>query len=294
MPGDAALHRVGVALVAGALALFLAGACMPEFDEEWEVKDLRILGIRAEPPELLLSEPTPPLVTVDALVVNPAAPPERLYYWELWICTPGGELCDGASLRYLLRRDRTTLDQIRHRFYMSEGLQRQTVEIFEQWGIEAGRVPLRVELRVFQDHGPVVRGLKRVYLEEIESPGQQAISNPRLERVVVDGEPLAGPIRIAPCRSVEVLAWVEEPADETEGRAEFFEEYTSQGSFTTRMSAVAGGWMPAQAGEPDGLVPPGLSMVWNPCGASDLAHLWIVVRNGWGGIDWQELQARTR
>jgi hypothetical protein len=291
MPRDAVLLRA-VAL-SGAIALLLAGACMPEFDEEWEVKDLRILGIRAEPPELLLSESTQ-LVTVDALVVNPGSPPERLYYWEIWICTPGGEVCDGAELRYLLRRDRTTLDQIRHRFFLSAELQRQTVEIFEQWGIEVDRVPMRVELRIFQDNGPVVRGLKRIYLEQIESPGKQPISNPRLEKVVVDGEPLAGPIRNAPCRSVELLAWVEEPADETEDQAEFFEVYTSQGSFTTRLSAVAGGWMPAQAGEPNGLVPPGLSMVWNPCGARDLAHLWIVVRNGWGGIDWQEVQARTR
>ena len=261
-------------------AIVLLVGCMPEFDEEWLVKDLRILGIRAEPPEVLLpaeSIPLPP-ITVDALVGNPAAPSSQLFTWELWVCTPESRLCDGATMQTLLRRDSTTLGDITHHFVLSDSFRRTALELFAKWRAEAGWVPLTLELRIFQfQHGgPVIRGVKQTRLADANIPGREPNNNPKLQRVEVDGQPLTNPIRIDRCRTVELSVWVDDP--DAKGSVGL-DVYTSQGRFTSRSSGESS-----------------FAVHWNPCSrddnapVNDEAYLWLVVRDGRGGIDWLELE----
>lgn len=72
-----------IAIGTAALALFSA-ACDPGFDDESEVKDLRVLAVEADPPEFLFDVqeiimagtiPTPPPSRLRPLVVNPLGHP---------------------------------------------------------------------------------------------------------------------------------------------------------------------------------------------------------------------------
>jgi len=250
--------------------------CMTDLDEMWLVKDLRMLGIRATPPELPQSAARLPPITVDALVVDPTAPADRTYTWELWACTVDSALCDGAQVRELLRRDRTTLDGIRHEVVLSDELRRRTIELLAPTGYSWAFVTL--ELRVFPDSGPVLRGVKQVLLRDVEFP-EQPMDNPDLARVEVDGAPLTDPIQIDRCKNLTVAVW---GGGDSQGVA-WLDVYVSRGRVTS--------WETAGSNE----TAPDFTVSWNPCdeegsAPGDTAYLWLVARNGIGGIDWVQVR----
>ncbi|MBW2734784.1 MAG: hypothetical protein JRH20_20550, partial [Deltaproteobacteria bacterium] len=88
------LGRSLMSLMLAAMAM----ACTPDFDAPWEVKDLRVLGMRAEPPELLFSAiPTSfSPIRVGALLADPSNP-ERAVAWEAWACSAEASYCEEAS-----------------------------------------------------------------------------------------------------------------------------------------------------------------------------------------------------
>jgi hypothetical protein len=250
----------------------LAAGCAPEFDEEQLVKDLRILGIRAEPPELRLGGPTPS-IAVDALVVDPTAP-DRLHDWELWLCSADGPLCDAASASALLRRDRTRLDQIRHSLVLDEEMLRRAHELYPQldW------IPLTLELRVLDDGGPTVRGVKRLRL--LGSTAELRAQNPRITTIKQGGALLGDPISLAPCRQVVLSIWIRDP-----GVGHSLDLYTSRG--TADLTSP-----PLDMSTFDF---PNLAVAWDPCSPTGpptggAAFLWLVLRDGMGGIDWAEVR----
>lgn len=252
--------------------LGVGSGCAPELDEEQLVKDLRILGIRAEPPELRLGGPTPSFA-VDALVVDPTAP-DGLHDWELWLCSADGPLCDAASANVLLRRDRTRLTEIRHDFEPDEEVLRQAHELYPQldW------IPLTLELRVFDDDGPAVRGVKRLRL--LGSSAELRARNPRIETIKHDGTLLGGPIPLAPCREVVLSIWIRDP-----GVGHSLDRYTTRGSADFAMPTL----------DLSNFDYPDLAVAWDPCSPTgppvgDAAYLWLVLRDGMGGIDWAEVK----
>jgi hypothetical protein len=265
-------------LLTAACAVLLG--CMPELDEAWQVKDLRLLGIRAEPPEILVPQGTSatlPSVTVDALVVDPASPADQLHDWELWVCTPDSELCDEAEMSTLLHRGRTRLDAIRHSFVPAEPLCRRALELSPGWLQYAGRVPLALELRLLEEGVTFARGTKSLYLGAPDTPGTEPNSNPSIDRIEVNGALLAGPLGLEGCGAVDLAVWTSDGED-----SPYPELFVSQGSFSTTGSF----------GDPAD--PSALTASWSPCGAGsarDGAALWIVLRDGRGGIDWAEVQA---
>jgi len=263
------------------MATLLLG-CVPEFDEEWLVKDLRILGIRAEPPEIPVEPGKPPHIAVDALVVNPAAPADRLYAWELWACTPDEKLCDGAEMQTLLRKDRTPLAEISHGFQLSDRLRQAALDLFAKWRDRMQRFPLKLELRVHQEAGPVVRGVKQVYL----TTESETNENPALEPIEVDGRALTDPIAVSCRPPAPLLGLTVKTAPPPEGEAIFEGPMQSLDVYVSRR------WFNVSGGA-------FFRVEWSPCpGADDLqtgdiATLWVVLRDGRGGIDWQTVRADT-
>ena len=257
---------------AALLVLALAAGCAPEFDEEQLVKDLRILGIRAEPPELRLGGPAP-TINLDALVVDPGAP-DRLRDWELWLCSADGPLCDAASASALLRRDRTRLDEIRHALVPDEDLLRRAHELYPQldW------IPLTLELRVLQEGGPTVRGVKRLRL--LGSTAELRAQNPRIETIKQGGALLGGPIPLPSCREVVLSIWIRDP-----GIGHSLDLYTTRGSADLTSPPL----------DMSTFDFPDLAVAWDPCAQTGpttggAAFLWLVLRDGMGGIDWAEVQ----
>ena len=76
-------RRPGGLLAALLASLLATGGCGPPLDRYADVHDLRVLAIRAEPPELLDS-PLAPQITFEALVVDPRYPDEPIdLRWEM-------------------------------------------------------------------------------------------------------------------------------------------------------------------------------------------------------------------
>ena len=96
-----------------------AGACTPDFDKIQVVKDLRVLAIKADPPEVLVQLPptSVPTVRLEALVVDPRPDRGADIDWELWVCSaedPAG--CHFAEFERKLHADKTPLDGIAYDF----------------------------------------------------------------------------------------------------------------------------------------------------------------------------------
>ena len=184
-----------------ALLLFLgltAGACTPDFEEEWQVLDLRILGIRTYPPEVHVSpgSQTFPPVSIHPLVVDPRQ--ERSnepYRWEIWLCTAEEDSCEEApeDERELLVERTTPLSQITHRFTLTRNRYEQALDRDRFSGL--GGVPIMIELRI-QDansndpNAPlIVRGVKRIPYGEKDKVVGAENKHPRLG-LTIDGKPL--------------------------------------------------------------------------------------------------------
>ena len=153
------------------LALAIVAGCTPDFEEEWQVIDLRILAIQADPPEVLVpvSSTTLPTVQVRALVVDPRLAAGEALRWELWACTPEDTTCDEASSRVLVRRDTTPLGQIQASFDITSGLLQAATR--EDGFKGFGGVPVKVHLKVWgKGEAEPVEGIKRLVYAAQDSP----------------------------------------------------------------------------------------------------------------------------
>jgi hypothetical protein len=152
-----------------ALAVLLAlPACTPDFDEVWLVKDLRILAIRADPPEVLVDEipATFPKVDITALVVDPTDP-DQVVDWELWGCPAAESSCEEADRRWRIAQNRTRLDQIQAEVHLDRSFYQIALEDDQLRGL--GGVPVLVELRI-RGKAREERGVKRLVYGTVEPP----------------------------------------------------------------------------------------------------------------------------
>jgi len=150
--------RAALLLMALAAA---AAACSPDFDEVWQVKDLRLLAIQADPPEVLASTVITsfPRVTITALAVDPSDP-GRLVDWELWACTADETSCEEAALSVRVARRRTRLNQITAGLTLSPGLFAAALEEDPLKGF--GGLAVLMELRIRDTETRIISGVKRV------------------------------------------------------------------------------------------------------------------------------------
>ncbi|WP_224242945.1 hypothetical protein [Hyalangium gracile] len=184
------------------LALAVA-ACGPEFELQSEIRRVRVLALKAEPAELTFNPDAPampPPILFTALAV---APEERPVSVELALCRPGNAFgdeldCpgqDGASLPQgqLSLTDPNVQQILQETAQTGSGGEPldfndpQTRAVLEQG------VPLFVgyEARDGSDTPEgLEEGVRRLTLRLTQTPNQ----NPRMEDILLDDAPLAGPL----------------------------------------------------------------------------------------------------
>jgi hypothetical protein len=218
------MARLGQAMIAAAL---VAG-CTPDFDDVWKVKDLRILAIQADPPEVLartsdlMAVTTIPPVSVTTLVVDPRMGPGDARDWSLTACTPEEKTCDDAFRRVVVGAGRTPLDQIEATFTLTPDLLQAAIQQDTLKGF--GGVPVHLDLKIWDPElAQPVQAIKRLVYGVSDFPvqvppaegtlggdcgggaacddglaceGDQCVrvpnQNPALEKITADGKPIPG------------------------------------------------------------------------------------------------------
>lgn len=178
-------------LLAAALLLWAAAGCTPDFEDQWLVRDLRILALRATPPEVLFDavpERFPP-VRVEGLVVDPRAPGAPIQ-WELWLCPVEGNRCDLSSRAVRVARGTTPQDPIAADVVLTADLFQAAFAADTKRSYLGAPYPLRyrngvplfVELRVQRGESSD-RAVKRLVYGERYPAQKAANQNPVLEEI---------------------------------------------------------------------------------------------------------------
>ncbi|NMO20620.1 hypothetical protein HPC49_24945 [Pyxidicoccus fallax] len=270
------------------LAVLLA-ACGPDFEQQSEIRRVRVLAIRAEPAELLLdpNATTPPgPVTFEALAVTADERPVTVTYA---LCRFTGNPYDGqcpGENGVPLPEGVLSLEDPNVQAVLAEALQASNPggspdpsdpELLE--ALEEG-VPLFIGYEASDGTGTpegTERGVRRMLLRSAAVPNQ----NPAVSDILWEGTSLVGPLPLS--REVTfqpVLA---------EGSAEVYE--TDEGS---RTEQVFYSWFATGEGEVkefrslepvDGRPGDPTSKYETP-GAPARITFWVVARDGRGGVGW--------
>ncbi len=276
-------------------------ACSPGFDDPSLVKDLRVLGIRAEPPEFLLVDApaTAWPVRLAVLIADPRGD-GRTLRCEVRSCTLGdGRTCEGT-------RDITTLAagpcadgetpfdlEVPHSFVEAA-----------QAGDPTFGTPVHSGVAVWLE--VVVRGgerplyaLKSVVFSPENPPGRTANQNPKVGQIRLNEMPqkTPGEVPYVPGVSVQIEVVPADGAKEKyllpslmpPGGVEDLEEfmtlsfYADAGSFedATRTDRPGNVFEETPTREEARLV-----TRWTPPDEGGPVRFWFVLVDGRGGVDW--------
>ena len=312
--------RRGFALV----ALAALGAC-GSFEDPTRVIDLRVLGIEADRPELVLDfDPEHPEdlvpqleaspITLRALVADPAD--ARRLEWDLAVCPPTETLrCDDPGATVVKSIGHGTVADPETAFEPPTGTFTVPLDVLME-SIRAdslagfGGVAVQVQLQVWPqgDRTQMIYAAKRVVVAP-RLPAQRVPNvNPTLESLLVDedenqplqpgrcGDPATTPLAVVPEQEVVLLPVEPEGVRETyvlptfEGGVRTIVENLRYSWFTTAGSFSAG-----QTGGPTdgfGNKPP-LDSTWRAPEEPGEVRLWLVQRDERGGLAWTEYCARV-
>ncbi|RKI18759.1 hypothetical protein D7Y15_07285 [Corallococcus sp. AB030] len=279
------------------IALLGSSACSgPDFEAQSEIRSVRVLGIKAEPPELALdpnASTLPPPVTFTALAVTPDARPVTVTYA---LCRPdvnpyGDVACPGDSGvplpgGVLSLSDPAVQALLIAAFQAATGStgggQGGSFDFNDpavQQVLQAG-LPLFVGYEATDGSGTpegVERGVRRITLRSTETPNQ----NPVMQDVLWNDAPLSGPLPLdAEVTFTPVLG---------EGSEESYS--TADG---LRTEQVFYSWFATGEGEvgsfrslePVDGKPGDPTTTYTTAKTPERITVWVVARDGRGGTDW--------
>ena len=295
----------------GAVLLFLLlGACQTGFESSSVVIDLRVLGVQAEPPEVVLDvDPMrpeavelPPVELV-AIIADPGE--ERRLDWGMTVCPPTLSLrCDDPLASYVAAGSGTVDDPEQSGALPPRGVAQLTPQLLmESVRLDAlagfGGIAVQVELWVKPEGAAIATAAfasKRILFAPREPAERIANTNPSMTGLLVNAEPWDGapcgddaagaPLAVTPGQML-----VLEPV-EADGAREPYVVPTFDGGverFTELLFyswfATAGQFAPDQSGGgPDlfGNVPT-LGTEWTAPETEGPVRLWVVQRDERGG-----------
>lgn len=275
----------------------LLSACTGSLDERSDVRDLRVLAIQAEPPELVLADELPD-VRLRALVADPREP-ERTIAYEWLACGLTDDLrCASAEYSEALGGGTASLAEIGATLPVGPALLAAARELDTYRGF--GGVSVVAELVLAAGTEEELHAIKQVTatlgLPAGTSPNANP-SPPSLRHDEIDW-PAGEVLEVAP--GAEVSIDPASPPEDAEHYAvyrfdlgvEELEEYLEYDFF-----ASDGAWTRNDSGgPPDPLATEtSLASVWTAPDEApeDEVAIWVVVRDGRGGLDWTERRVRV-
>lgn len=298
----------GKALALAALALF--SACLPPIDNATQVKDLRVLGISLEPPELLAERCSRDprelalfgsTLRYRALLADPGGAGREIRY-QLWACaSPADRTCSNQRERQLLGQGTTREGELELEIspgatVLPDGaLLLQRVQAQDSYqGLGGLRLPLVLQLQA---------GEEQVYAQKLMVyscrlfPEMKQNLTPQLPGLTVRGKPWGeAPLTLQGAGAFEVAA-ADFSALEEEYLVPSFELTPVQLKESWKVSwhATLGRFSPSETGGSDLFGQPALHRSqWTPPGGAEEQPVtfFAVVRDGRGGQSWLIRHAR--
>ena len=268
---------IGLAAVLSAAIGMLAAGCSQPLPDRALVDDLRVLGIRAEPPEAAPGD----MVVLDALIADPHA--SRREVRVAWaICTPGeggvGTCGDPARVTPLGTSMQATWTVAPDLLDDADDPETGR-DVYVVFGVETDPLDDEVE-------APHDVAFKRIRVSTSASPN----ANPRIERFEVEGRLAgSGAIDVVPDSSLSLDVRALPEARETYVRSDGGEQ---------REDARYSWWMTGESVESSVTYGDDRGVSANrwriPADAARSPHatIWVVLRDGRGGTDWASQPVR--
>lgn len=289
------MTRLGIAI---AIALATAG-CSIDFDSPSEVVDLRTLAIQAEPPELLVTGAIPE-VTLRALVVDPRqVDREVTTSWQA--CgTTTGHRCAEAPYSLDLGGGAASLPVLEARLVVTRDLLESVQQLDTLRGF--GGLPITVELAVEAGDAGAEISIKQVIAQALLPTGTAPNANPSVPALLRDD--VAWPEDEVPAVAPGTELVVEPLA--LEGDAETYSVYRFDLQveelheyLAYRFFATDGSWNRGETGGPPDAISTETTLAsrWTapdePPADGAAVRLWVVVRDGRGGLAWTTREVRV-
>jgi hypothetical protein len=293
-----------VAATFAAAALASAGGCVSPEDDPSNVKDLRVLAISIEPPELMADDCASPLgsravfasdLTLTALIADPKGDSRQIRYELLACADPADRNCSNESDRIVLATGLAAAGELALSIRpgaveLSSGtlLLQRVVQVDDFHGFGGIRMPLVIHLS---------RGDERIYAQKL------MVFNCRMFP-----EMAANLTPLIPGLQLNGAAWGAHDVPQLQGAGPFTvtpEDFTSLEedyvvpSFDLRPVHLRESWKlswhtdlgkisPTETGGADFAGQEGRQMVeWKPSASLERdVDFWVVARDGRGGESW--------
>ncbi|MFH1530588.1 MAG: hypothetical protein ABIK09_07625 [Pseudomonadota bacterium] len=227
------------------LLVVLSGGCGPGFEGPEKVEDLRVLGVRADPPEIiyLAARPVEATTELSFLVVNPVAPTVPVD-WRLTGCVVRDDGRCEAATEILLAEGRDPPGEIIAAVTLPKDLIQASFDADLYFGLFGAAV--WIQGVIVQAGEPEARFIKSVLLSPDAGIGRTANTNPWLDEIRTGDEDLEEPLsldrdgiwRVAAGETIRLL-----PVSPEETREAYVvPAFTYEG--TLDPEAIAGGEIP--------------------------------------------------
>ena len=246
-----------------ALACLLLAACEPSFDNAHVLDELRVLAVRAEPPEVSVGD----AVHLEALVVSPHGGPLDVHMWQ---CAARGGMRQGCE---------TFDDSID----LGDGITADLV-VGEDWRERldhAGGLAVQLVLTIVAEReDEVARAIKRVVVSDEERKNE----NPVLEALLLgDEETETRPFVVARGGAVRLHPIV------AEGSVEPYDKIRLDGTRSPATETLflshyyeCGSVANLRSGGPESL-----GATWHAPSEAGRCSIYAILRDDRGGVDWR-------
>lgn len=286
-------------LVLGVLAACTA-ACGIDFDTPTEVADLRTLAIQADPPEVLVTGAEVPPVTLRALVVDPRAP-EREVTVSWQACgTTTDHRCVEAPFALDLGGGTAALPILEASLPLTRELleSAQRLDVLQGFG----GLPITAELHVDAGDGGQEVSIKQVIAQAFLPAGTVPNQNPAPPALLRDDAewPDDEVPTVAPGTEVAIEPRAADGDAETYAVFRFDLQVEELEEFLSfRFFATTGTWNRAETGGPPDAISTETTLAsrWTapdePPDDDAPVRLWVVARDGRGGLAWTTREIRV-
>ena len=283
---------------AGAVAIALAlAACTGSLDERSEVRDLRVLAVRADPPELVLGEELPD-VALTALVADPRDPGRTIDYEWLACGLPDDLRCASTDDFERLGGGTAALGELAATLRVTPDLLAAARELDTYLGF--GGVTVMVELVLAGGTDEELHAIKQVNASVGLPAGTTPNANPSPPALRHDEVDWPADEVLEVAAGTEVSVEPVSPPEDAERYSvyrfdlgvEDLEEYLDYDFFSSEGTWTRNG----SGGPPDPLsTETSLASAWTAPSEPPAADvtIWVVVRDGRGGLAWVQRQVHV-